>query len=664
MNHIGLLILSAFVFTATQGLRCWTCDNAVDDEECQERGHLVECRENEEMCFTETRIIRSDLRLITRRCKQALACENNHIQNPRAAWLPTQCNERQGSVCRCCCDKDECNAREETQCFIGDDQPLRDPEPRCPIVESLPNGRVTCQGDDDAIRVTCRYQCDTGFVMMGESASVCDVRLGDTGHMIPECIESPFRPGSMLSDSILLDPPAEYLTCDEPPAPLNGKVSCSAAADEDRVEGSDCEFSCNAGYTLEGAPVTICMFDKSSGDLKWSEPVPECRPRCRNIDAIPNGSVTCSDDVMRVGSRCSFECAAGFSLQGEDRVTCVMRKDGSHGYDRPVPTCQRIPRCRALSKPEHGAMSCQQESDEIAHAVGTVCNFRCDRGYRMVGDDESVCVATGDGEAVYNKPTPVCQPITCDMPKNLRRVEAKCSRGNMYGSTCQYKCERELYTPDSKSKMENRCRLDGTWSSPPPCCRLPCPPHTIMDLVIVLDSSSSVKIHNWKKVVKFVGDVVEKLDLSHEASQVYVIRYNSEVDENNQLLFTQSSNKTQIDAALASIPYDGRGTYTGKALSYLRSHLLRRATNRPNATDVVLLLTDGRASDDVKLISSQLRDDGVEMFAIGVGKARRKELLEITGSRAKIWPTLNDFDELTEDAATRIGNYICEKSCA
>ncbi len=54
-------------------------------------------------------------------------------------------------------------------------------------------------------------------------------------------------------------------------------------------------------------------------------------------------------------------------------------------------------------------MSCEQESDELAHAVGSVCNFRCNRGFRLVGDDESVCVATGDGAAVYSKPTPVCQ---------------------------------------------------------------------------------------------------------------------------------------------------------------------------------------------------------------------------------------------------------------
>ncbi len=135
--------------------------------------------------------------------------------------------------------------------------------------------------------------------------------------------------------------PADYPTCEVPSAPLNGKVSCSAASDEDRVEGSDCEFTCDPGYTLEGAPVTICMFDKSSRKLAWSDPTPECRPRCRDIDALPNGSATRSDDVMRVGGSCSFECAPGFSLQGDDRVTCAMRKDGSHGYDRPAPTCQR-----------------------------------------------------------------------------------------------------------------------------------------------------------------------------------------------------------------------------------------------------------------------------------------------------------------------------------
>merc|ERR1719342_441387 len=54
------------------------------------------------MCYTETRLIQADKKLISRRCKQPMACGNNQIQNPRPAWQPSQCNKGQGSVCRCC----------------------------------------------------------------------------------------------------------------------------------------------------------------------------------------------------------------------------------------------------------------------------------------------------------------------------------------------------------------------------------------------------------------------------------------------------------------------------------------------------------------------------------------------------------------------------------
>lgn len=665
MGHLNVFVFAfALVIAVTQALQCWKCDNAISDKDCRDRGQLVTCQSNEEMCFTETRLIRKNFKLITRRCKQALACENNQVQNPRAAWVPSQCNNRQGSACRCCCDYDECNGYEKSSCSIGAEDIEGDiknnphvPAP-CNVVEHLENGYVVhCDGDDMRTKVTCDYACLSGYTLNGAGTSVCVSTLenGPTEHQVPECVPSFKLFGSVLDDQ------QEPLTCTEPETPVNGKKECSSS---DFEETSECTFRCDDGFVLEGEKKIFCKSDKDTGDVSWTADSPTCRPQCSVLNAPENGKMSCFDSngLRGIGTFCMFYCNPGYVRQGEQTTNCVMDENGVHGYDHAVPTCIQH-QCNALSAPVNGMINCDHKP--IENGVGSVCSFTCEKGFKIVGEEKSTCVSpNANSPATYNHPTPVCEPIQCPIPSVLRRVVRKCTNGNHYSSQCQFQCERELYTANPGAVMDNHCQLDGTWSSPPPCCRLPCPPHTIMDLYIVLDSSSSVKRKNWNKTVQFVGGIISKLTLNKDQSQVSVIRFNENVDEENQLLLRENMNETQIRSALATIPYDGVGTKTGRALKYVRENLLKRATNRLNITDVVLLLTDGRASDDVKTISKDLRDDGVEMFAIGVGKARKKQLLEITGSREKLWAEMNNYDALTADAATRIGQNICEKSCA
>jgi len=185
-----------------------------------------------------------------------------------------------------------------------------------------------------------------------------------------------------------------------------------------------------------------------------------------------------------------------------------------------------------------------------------------------------------------------------------------------------------------------------------------------MDLIILLDSSSSVKLPAWKQSIQFVTELISQLTVSYNMTKVFVLRYNKAVDEKNQILFENYNSPEEILQQLKTIPYDGRGTRTGKALAHIRDKTLKLPAIRKNVTDVVLLLTDGRASDDVSVISKKLRDDGVEMYAMGIGNIDRDELLEITGSPSRIWDgiTYKDFMENKISAKT-IMRDICDNSC-
>lgn len=105
------LIISAVAVYTTNGLRCWECDNASSNKECLEKGRITVCDKNEGSCQNTVRISHGKTMLF-KTCKQTQACMSNMRQNGpiTAFWFPIQCsNQPHQTVCRCCCQTNNCN---------------------------------------------------------------------------------------------------------------------------------------------------------------------------------------------------------------------------------------------------------------------------------------------------------------------------------------------------------------------------------------------------------------------------------------------------------------------------------------------------------------------------------------------------------------------------
>nr|XP_039263793.1 uncharacterized protein LOC120339683 isoform X1 [Styela clava] len=90
---------------ASSGISCATCVNMRSDKDCLDRGVVTPCAPGEG-CQTEVRQITRDLKLITKACKQRIACQAESMGN-----ASPQCRPKEpGSVCRCCCSSNMCNA--------------------------------------------------------------------------------------------------------------------------------------------------------------------------------------------------------------------------------------------------------------------------------------------------------------------------------------------------------------------------------------------------------------------------------------------------------------------------------------------------------------------------------------------------------------------------
>nr|KAG5708598.1 hypothetical protein BaRGS_033019 [Batillaria attramentaria] len=141
------------------------------------------------------------------------------------------------------------------------------------------------------------------------------------------------------------------------------------------------------------------------------------------------------------------------------------------------------------------------------------------------------------------------------------------------------------------------------------------------DVYFVLDSSSSIwSVHFKQDVLGFVRDVVDIFDIGVDKTRVGVITFSDEP----RTVFGLSSylHKDKLLKAVnpENVKYTPGLTFTAEALQQARHNL--RSEGRRDVDHVIILLTDGQSKDPnaTLAIARAARNEGVTMFAVGVGE--------------------------------------------
>ncbi|KAL4229567.1 Collagen type VI alpha 3 [Mactra antiquata] len=140
------------------------------------------------------------------------------------------------------------------------------------------------------------------------------------------------------------------------------------------------------------------------------------------------------------------------------------------------------------------------------------------------------------------------------------------------------------------------------------------------DLVFMLDGSTTIGASNHYFMKQFVHEIVSHLNIGPIDSQVAMIEY-SDIARVEWYL-TDHMTSRDLQTAISQIPYVTGNTSTHAAFYLAHNSVLTpRHGDRPNAKDVIIVLTDGGTMIPDLAISEaiHLHNDGVQIIPVGVG---------------------------------------------
>ncbi|WAR25563.1 CO6A4-like protein [Mya arenaria] len=170
----------------------------------------------------------------------------------------------------------------------------------------------------------------------------------------------------------------------------------------------------------------------------------------------------------------------------------------------------------------------------------------------------------------------------------------------------------------------------------------------LADIVFVLDSSESVDLSNWGKLLTFVEDIIASADVDTGKTRIGLETYRHNVTVEFHLdehIRTQN----MIDHVMG-IPYVRGSTNTADAIENMFDVMFSpKYGDRPNVPNIAIVITDGLSDDSESTMEAAelAKAEGIHIYAIAVGLKVSAELRAIASDpwKQNLF-TLENFDDL------------------
>ncbi|XP_043774180.1 vitrin isoform X1 [Cervus elaphus] len=177
------------------------------------------------------------------------------------------------------------------------------------------------------------------------------------------------------------------------------------------------------------------------------------------------------------------------------------------------------------------------------------------------------------------------------------------------------------------------------------------------DIGFVIDGSSSVGTSNFRTVLQFVANLSREFEISDTDTRIGAMQYTYE--QRLEFGFDEYSTKSDVLNAIKRVGYWSGGTSTGAAINYALELLFKKS--KPNKRKLMILITDGRSYDDIRIPAMLAHHKGVITYAIGVAWAAQDELDVIATHPARDHAFfVDEFDNLYKIVPKVIQNICTE----
>uniref|UniRef100_A0A8C8RQJ5 Collagen type VI alpha 6 chain n=1 Tax=Pelusios castaneus TaxID=367368 RepID=A0A8C8RQJ5_9SAUR len=178
------------------------------------------------------------------------------------------------------------------------------------------------------------------------------------------------------------------------------------------------------------------------------------------------------------------------------------------------------------------------------------------------------------------------------------------------------------------------------------------------DLVFLIDGSGSIGPDDFSRAKNFLEVVVNQLN--YDRIQVGIAQFSDTYRKEISLGAFQR--KSELNVQIQKIEQIGGGTEIGAALKRVKKFFPSAGSRRirRNVQPILLVVTDGVSDDDVAEPAKDLRREGVDIYAVGVGEIDHLQLMQIAGASERKY-TVHNFDEL-KTIKKRLANDICTPS--
>ncbi|XP_018585768.2 sushi, von Willebrand factor type A, EGF and pentraxin domain-containing protein 1 isoform X1 [Scleropages formosus] len=153
-----------------------------------------------------------------------------------------------------------------------------------------------------------------------------------------------------------------------------------------------------------------------------------------------------------------------------------------------------------------------------------------------------------------------------------------------------------------------------------------------LDLVFLVDESSSVGSANFLSELRFVRKLLSDFPVHESATRVALVTFSSKAHvlrrvDHISTLRPHQHKCSLFNQEIPAITYRGGGTYTKGAFQQAAQILHH---SRQNATRAIFLITDGYSNGgDPRPVAARLREQGVEVFTFGIWQGNIRELSDM-----------------------------------